>query len=64
MAMKSGDVAQPSRPLSPLRSIRLKCLDCCAGNAKEVRECRVGRCALHPFRLGTNPNRAGIGGFR
>ena len=34
------------------RAIRLKCLDCCAGNANEVRKCHLTKCALHPWRLG------------
>lgn len=42
---------------SPLRSIRAKCLDCSGGNRAEVRLCTVHRCALHPFRMGRNPNR-------
>ena len=91
------------KPLSPLKSIRKNCLDCCLGQAIEVRLCgailcpssslRFGNkveglnvlktikehcihcggneeapknciatvCALFPFRLVKNPNRAGIG---
>lgn len=47
---------------SPLKAIRAKCIDCSAGVAKEVRECVVTDCSLYPFRMGKNPNRAGIGG--
>lgn len=47
---------------SPLRAIREKCLECSCGNALEVRECHIKACALWPFRMGKNPNRAGIGG--
>jgi len=47
--------------LTPIRSIRRKCLDCSAGQAQEVRLCPVTSCALYPFRLGKNPNRAGLG---
>lgn len=45
---------QGSRPLpSPLRSIRLKCLDCCLGSAQEVNLCPAGiYCSLHPYRRG------------
>lgn len=60
--MKSPQAMSVSRRPSPLRNIRLKCLDCCAGQAVEVRECRIVGCALHPFRMGRNPNRKGIGG--
>lgn len=44
-----------------LKAIRLKCLDCCCGSAHEVKMCPLKNCPLHLFRLGKNPNRAGIG---
>ena len=50
--------------VTPLRAIRLKCLDCSAGQPSEVRECPVTDCPLYPFRFGRNPNRKGIGGRR
>ena len=57
-----GDV--PSQILSlkfraqnPLKAIREKCLDCCCGNATEVRKCVAVDCPLWPFRMGTNPFR-------
>ena len=43
--------------MTPVKAIRAKCLDCSGGSAKEVKECPVIACALHPFRLGRNPNR-------
>lgn len=46
---------------TPLRVIRYKCLDCCCGSAHEVKLCTAETCPLYPFRLGKNPNRAGIG---
>jgi len=45
--------------LTPLKAIRAKCLDCC-GSSYEVSLCSCTDCALHPFRLGKNPNRTGI----
>ena len=45
---------------TPIKSIRLKCLEC-AGRPKDVRNCSVEDCSLYIFRMGTNPNRAGIG---
>lgn len=40
----------------PLLSvIRAKCIDCCAGNAAEVRRCGMIDCPLWPYRMGTNP---------
>ena len=43
---------------NPVKAIREKCLDCCCGQANEVKLCRRERCALHPFRFGKNPYRA------
>jgi hypothetical protein len=40
---------------SPLTAIRAKCIECSNGYRKEVEECRVTKCALHPFRMGKNP---------
>lgn len=42
----------------PLRAIRLKCIDCSGGQEKEVRECRIVTCALHPYRMGRYPREA------
>lgn len=47
---------------TPLKAIRLKCLDCSCGSAHEVKLCTAEKCPLYPSRLGKNPNRAGIGG--
>lgn len=45
------------RAHNPLKAIRAKCLDCCCGNAAEVRKCVSTDCALWPFRLSSNPFR-------
>lgn len=37
--------------------IRLKCLDCCAGVADEVRRCTAVSCVLWPYRMRKNPFR-------
>lgn len=47
---------------SPLKAIRLRCLDCCGFQPKEVALCPATNCPSHAFRMGKNPNRAGIGG--
>ena len=47
---------------TPLRAIRLKCLDCSCGNANEVKLCPIEDCPLYHYRSGHNPNRKGIGG--
>ena len=41
--------------VSPLRALRLKCLDCCNGSAQEVRLCRAVDCPGWPFRMGSSP---------
>lgn len=46
--------------LTPLKSIRANCLDCCNGQPKEVRECQITDCPLWHYRFGKNPNRKGI----
>lgn len=38
-----------------MRAIRAKCVDCCGGNAAEVRKCVAVDCALWPLRMGTQP---------
>lgn len=46
--------------ISPLKAIRLKCLDCCCGSSHEVKLCPCTKCSLYHFRFGKNPNRAGM----
>ena len=43
--------------LTPIKAMRAKCLDCCAGSAKEVRLCGIKTCPLYAYRLGKSPNR-------
>jgi len=46
--------------LTPVKAIREKCVECQGGARKAVRDCAAD-CPLHPYRMGRNPNRAGIG---
>ncbi len=41
--------------ISPLKAIRLKCLDCCCGSSYEVKLCPCTNRPLYPFREGHNP---------
>ena len=50
--------------LTPIKAIRAKCLECSAGQLKEVRDCMIHDCGLFLFRLGKNPNRKGIGNLK
>ena len=40
---------------TPIKAIRVKCLDCCAGQLAEVRKCTLKNCALYPYRMGHRP---------
>ena len=42
--------------LTPVRAIRLHCLECVGRSSKEVRECTSKFCALYPYRLGKKPD--------
>ncbi len=41
--------------LSPLRQIRLMCLDCCGGIRSDVAACTALDCPLYAFRMGKRP---------
>lgn len=47
--------------MTPLKAIRAKCLDCCCGQAVEVRRCVCEDCALWPYRMGHRPAKIGQG---
>ena len=38
--------------VSRSKAIRLKCLDCCAGQSAEVRKCPAENCPLWRYRMG------------
>jgi hypothetical protein len=48
-------------PLTPLKAIRKKCLECSACSPKEVGACNMMDCPLCLFRFGKNPHRTGLG---
>jgi hypothetical protein len=45
-------------PISRAEAIRKNCVECCCGNAAEVRRCHMTGCPMWPFRMGTDPYRA------
>ena len=49
------------KKLTPINSIRAKCIECSGGSLKEVQFCVIPECTLYLFRMGKNPNRKGIG---
>ena len=46
--------------MSPLKALRLRCIDCCAGSSLEARLCTAVSCPSWPFRMGRNPWRAPV----
>jgi len=44
---------------TPMKAIRLKCLDCMCGQVNEVRLCPTQDCPLWRYRSGHNPARQG-----
>ena len=48
-------IAAGHKPMSPLKALRLRCIDCYAGESSEVRRCTHLDCPAWPYRMGTNP---------
>ncbi len=48
---------------TPIKSIRLKCLDCMCGSPKEVELCVIPDCSLYPYRFGKRPGTPRKGSF-
>lgn len=40
---------------TPLKAIRLMCIDCCGGNRKAPKDCTSASCPLYQFRTGKRP---------
>ena len=51
-------VALGHSAMSPLKALRLRCIDCYGGSLKSVRGCTSTDCPSWPFRMGQNPWRA------
>lgn len=43
------------KKVTPMKAIRLKCLECTCGQFIEVRECLIKDCPLYPYRMGHRP---------
>ena len=41
------------KPTTPMKAIRLKCLDCCAGQLLEINKCDYKNCPLENIAQGT-----------
>lgn len=47
------------KKVTPLRAIKLKCLDCSCGNRNEVKLCAIESCPLYIYRKGKKPKKTG-----
>ena len=45
---------------TPIKAIRMKCLDCTCGQIAEVRECPAIECPLYTYRMGRRPDEVTI----
>jgi len=60
MESKEKNLSQVSgflndKHITPIKAIRLKCLDCCGGSSYEVSECSSSNCSLYAYRFGKRP---------
>lgn len=49
---KEGKIIEKTKDISPMKRIKLKCLDCCNESHLEVKLCTVKGCWLWPVRRG------------
>ena len=50
--------------LTPMRAIRMKCLECSNWQWAEIRDCNIPSCALWVYRFGKKPDQAKKRGSR
>ncbi|MBT6047833.1 MAG: hypothetical protein HOG49_13575 [Candidatus Scalindua sp.] len=60
--IRSKDGGTREVSLTPIKAIRFQCLECMGFSAYEIKKCTDKSCPSYPYRLGTNPERKGIGG--
>ena len=51
----SNEFPETKGKLTPIKAIRSKCIECCAGQKVEVRLCPIKDCALWGYRMGHRP---------
>jgi hypothetical protein len=44
-------------PMTPIKAIRAKCMDCTGDQPKEIKLCPIEKCPLYPYRFGKRPLR-------
>lgn len=45
------------QPTTPMKAIRLKCLDCVCGQLYEINKCESTKCPLWRYRTGHRPKK-------
>ena len=55
-----GGIIEALEILTPIKAIRMKCLECCNWSRAEVKACGIPDCAIWPYRLGRRPTDADI----
>ena len=50
-------------PITPVKAIRKKCVDCCCGALKAVAECESVACPIWPYRMGRRPTQEMVDQF-
>lgn len=53
--IQKTDFRRQASRLTPVKSIRWKCLDCQGGQGAEIRRCGIYTCPLWPYRMGRRP---------
>ena len=56
----NGAFRAENRPLTPMKAMRAKCLDCCCDSPKGVRLCTCYDCPLWRYRMGRRPRAADL----
>lgn len=52
--------AEKKKTMTPLKAIRLKCIDCCGGDSAEARKCTVKTCPLYQFKNKDKTDDSGV----
>ena len=60
-SFKKAIALRKSGKLTPMKAIRLLCVDCSGYVVADVRDCVIPDCPLYDYRLGRNPKRKGLG---
>jgi hypothetical protein len=54
-SIEQRELRDLGHPVSPIKAIRAKCIECSGGSMAEARLCHLTHCPLWAFRMGHNP---------